>query len=176
MKQETPTIHVQSTEGHRIPLRQPTFPTTNIDIPDNPSSVPVVSAFFAWDILDEFGEADRLSLPDRVGKFLKAIYNRVAAEAKIRVEGKGEDQVLEYLTNKLEDSPALELLQNFRLLFHLYVPQGQYSSSRPIEIYWGAVYEIVQVRPLSLWDLIHRDSDLKTSPRHSLKMQNWVQL
>ena len=151
MKQETPKIHVQSTEGHRITIRQPTFSTTDVDVPDNPSHVPVVSAFFAWDILDEFGEADKVSLPDRVGKFLKAIYNRVAAEANIQVEGKGEDQVQDHLTIKNKNPLALELLHNFQLLFQLYVPKGQHTSSRPggpIEMYWGAVYEIVEVRPL----------------------------
>ena len=149
MKKETPKIHVQSIEGRRITIRQPTFCTTDIDVPENPGHVPVVSAFFAWDILDEFGEADKVSLPDRVGKFLKAIYNRVAVEAKIQVEGKSEDQVQDYLLNKLEDPLALELLQNFRLLFQLYVPEGQYSCFHPIEMYWGAVYEIAEVMPPS---------------------------
>lgn len=160
MKQETPPIHVQSTEGHRITIRQPTFSTTDADVPDNPSLVPVVSAFLAWDILDEFGDADKVSLPDRVGKFLKAIYNRVAAEAKIHVEGKGEDQVQDDLANRLRDPLALELLQNFRLIFQLYVPKGQHSSSRPIEMYWGAVYEIVEVRPCC------RETLFKTKRNH----------
>ena len=148
MKQETPKIHVQSTEGHRKTIRQPTFSTTGVDVPDT-SHVPVVTAFFAWDVLDEFGEPDKVSLPDRVEKFLKAIYNRVAAEAEIQVDGRSEDQVQDYLLNRLKNPLALELLQNFRLLFHLYIPEGQYSASRPIEMYWGAVYKIVEVRPQS---------------------------
>ena len=160
MKQETPKIHVQSTEGHRITIRQPTFSTTDVDVPDNPSQVPVVSAFFAWDILDEFGDADKVSLPDRVGKFLKAIYNRVGAEAKIQLEGKGEDQVQDYLTNRLKDPLALELLQNFRLLFQLYVPEGQHSSSHPIAMYWGAVCEIVEVRALLSFDSKRKLKDI----------------
>lgn len=144
MKQETPRIHVQSTEGHRVTIRQPTFSMTDVDVPDNPSDVPAVSAFFAWDILDEFGYPDNVSLPDRVGKFLKAIYDRVAAETKIQVEGKCEDQVSHYLTERLQNSLALELVQNFRLLFQFYIPEGQHTPSRPIEMYWGAVYEIVE--------------------------------
>lgn len=148
MKQDTPRIHVESTEGHPVTVRQPTFPTTDRDVPDKPSHVLVVSAFFAWDILDEFGEADKVSLPDRVGKFLKAIYNRIAAEAKIQVKGKHKDEVSHYLTERLKDPLALKLLQNFRLLFQLYIPEGQHTSSRPIQMYWGAVYEIVEVRPI----------------------------
>lgn len=158
MKQETPKIHVESTEGHRSTIRQPTFSTTDDDVPENPSQVPIVSPFFAWDILDEFGEADSLSLPDRVAKFLKAIYTRVAVEANIQVEGKGEDQVRDYLTNKHEHSLALDLLQNFQLIFKLYVPEEQHLSSRPIEMYWGAVYEIVGVRPLLLQCFIRKTS------------------
>ena len=149
MKQETPKIHVQSTEGHRKTIRQPTFSTPDVDVPDNPSHVPVVTAFFAWDVLDEFGEPDKVSLPDRVEKFLKGIYNRVAAEAEIQVDGRSEDQVQEYLLNRLKNPLALELLQNLQLLFQLYIPEGKHSASRPIEMYWGAVYEIVEVRPQS---------------------------
>ncbi len=120
-----------------------------MDVPDNPSHVPVVAAFFAWDILDEFGDSDKVSLPDRVEKFLKAIYNRLAAEAKIQVVERSEDQVQDCLTERLEDLPALELLQNFQLLIKLYIPEGQHSSSHHIRMYWGAVYEIVDVRPPS---------------------------
>ena len=129
-------------------IRQPTFATTDIDIPDDASQVPVVSAFLAWDILDEFGEADNVSLTARISAFLQAIYTRVKAEAKIQVEGKSQDQVQDYLINRLKDPLALELLQNFQILFQLYVPEGQHTSARPVEMYWGAVYEIVDVGPL----------------------------
>ena len=149
MKKETPPIHVHSTEGHRRTIRQPTFSNTDEDVPDSPAYMPVVSAFLAWDILDEFGEADKVSLPDRVSKFLNAIYIRVKAEAKIQVEGKCEDQIRDDLMKRLKDPLALELLQNFQLLFQYYVPEGQRTStpSRPIAMYWGAVYEIIEVWP-----------------------------
>ena len=55
----------------------------------------------------EFGEADRVSLPHRFGRFLNVIYNLVAAEAKLHVEGKREEYFLDYLMSRLEDSPAL---------------------------------------------------------------------
>ena len=151
MRKETPPIHVHSTEGHRRTIRQPTFSNTDGDVPDNPADVPMVSAFFAWDILDEFGEADKVSLPDRVGKFLNAIYNnyRLKAEEHIQVEGKREDQIQDHLMKRLKDPLALELLQNFQILFQYYIPEGQRTStsSRPIAMYWGAVYEITEVGP-----------------------------
>lgn len=126
-------------------LRQSTFSMTDVDGPDNPNNLPLVSPFLAWDIIDEFGEVEKVSLPDRVDRFLKAIYSRVATEAEIKVESKTENQVQEYLQTINEDSLALGLGQNFRLIFQSYVPVGQYSVSQPVEMYWGTVYEIVQV-------------------------------
>lgn len=144
MKKDTPKIDVQSAEGRRTTIRQPTFSTTDTGVPETPGHVTVVRSFFAWDILDEFGEADKMSLPVRVDSFLKAIYVRVAAEAQIQVEGRTEAQVQEYLQTIKKGSLALELGQNLRLVFLLYIPVEQRSASRPVEMYWGAVYEIVQ--------------------------------
>ena len=146
MKKDTPRINLHTAEGRRTTIRQPTFSTTDVDVPDHPGHVPVVSPFFAWDILDEFGESDQMSIPDRVESFLKAIYSRIAAEAQIRVEGITETQVEEYLQKINTNSPALALVQDFRLIFRLYIPVEQCSASKSIEMYWGAIHEIVQVR------------------------------
>ena len=146
MKKDTPKINLHTAEGRRTTIRQPTFSTTDIDVPDHPGHVPVVSPFFAWDILDEFGESDQMSIQDRVESFLKAIYSRIAAEAQIRVEPMTETQVEEYLKSINPNSPALALAQDFRLIFRLYIPVEQCSASKSIEMYWGAVHEIVQVR------------------------------
>lgn len=145
MKRDTPKIEVHSAEGHRATIRQPTFFTNDVHVPDDPAHVPIISPFFAWEILDEFGETDKVSLPDRVDRFLKAIYGRVAAEANIKVEGKTENQVQEYLKTIKDDSVALELAQNFISVFRLYVPVGKHSVSLPVEMYWGAAFEVVQV-------------------------------
>ena len=146
MKKDTPKIDVHSAEGRRTTIRQPTFAITDVDVPENPHHVPVVSSFLAWDIIDEFGEVDKVTISDRVDRFLKAIYSRVAAEAKIQLESRTEDEVQEYLETINQESLVFGLVQNFRLIFSLYVPEGQYSSSRPVQMYWGAVYEIIQVR------------------------------
>lgn len=145
MKKDTPKIDVHSTEGGRRTIRQPTFSTMEADVQENPGHVPVVHSFFAWDIIDEFGEEDKMSVPDRVDRFLQAIYRDVAAEAGVQIEGKTENQVQEYLHTINEHSLALGLVQDLRVLFRLYVPVGQQSALRPIEMYWGAVYEISQV-------------------------------
>ena len=146
MKKDTPRINLHTAEGRRTTIRQPTFSTTDVDIPDHPGHVPIVSPFFEWDILDEFGESDRMSIPDRVESFLKAIYNRIAAEAQIRVERITETQIEEYLQKIDKNSPALALVQDFRLIFRLYIPVERCSTSKSVEMYWGAIHEIVQVR------------------------------
>ena len=48
-------------------------------------SVPVVSAFLAWDIRDEFGERDESSVETKVNRFLKAIYRALPATCKDNV-------------------------------------------------------------------------------------------
>lgn len=146
MTQDTPKIDVHTAEGRRTTIRQPTFSTSDVDIPDHPGHVPIVTSFFAWDVLDEFGETDQVSIQDRVDRFLKAIWNRVGADSMIHIEGKSSNQFQEDLETINEDSLALALAQNFRLLFLLYVPTGQHTASRPVDMYWGTVYKIVQVR------------------------------
>ena len=161
MKKNVPRIHVHSAEDDLSSSKQSASNITEADIPDSPDDVPVVSAFLVLDILDEFGEADRVSLPDRVGKFLNAIYNRVVTEANIRVEGKTQDQVQDYLSTKWDDQLASELLQNFQVIFRLYVPEERNSASRPIEMYWGAVYEIAEVKLLGPYLLESADAFLE---------------
>ena len=143
MKQEVPKIHVQQPEEDNIRslTRQPTFDAAGIDDPDK---VPIVSAFLAWDILDEFGEADQLSLSDRVDRFLKAIYYRVTAEANIEVLAASQRQVIEYVS-KQKNRDVSELWKNFQEIFRFYVPEEPNFAPRPIEMYWGAVYEIIEV-------------------------------
>ena len=146
MKKEVPKIHVQPAEEDniRIPTRQPTFDAAVIDDPDNHKNIPIVSAFLAWDILDEFGEADQISLSDRVNRFLKAIYNRVTADANIEVLSASQEQVGEYVS-KQKDDLVLVLWNNFQLIFRFYVPKGPDFASRPVKMYWGAVFEIIKV-------------------------------
>ena len=50
-------------------------------------SVPVVSAFLAWDIRDEFGEKDDSSVGTKVNRFLKAIYRALPATCQDDVAG-----------------------------------------------------------------------------------------
>lgn len=149
MKNEVPKIQVQRPEEDtiRLPTRQPTFDAAGTDDPDKDKTIPIVSAFLAWDILDEFGEADQISLSNQVNRFLEAIYARVTAETNLQVTGASQGQVREYVSNQKDDY-ILILWKGFQEIFRYYVPEEQNFAPRPIEMYWGAVYEILEVLPL----------------------------
>lgn len=172
MKKDTPKIDVHTAEGRRTTIRQPTFSTTDVKVPDHPGHVPRFTSFFAWDVLDEFGETDEVSIKDRVDRFLKAIWNRVEADSAIKIEGKTSDQFQKYIATINEDSPVSALAHNFQELFLLYVPVGQHTASHPIDMYWGTVYEIVQVRPSPL-KVALTTINTKNIPRHSMKGHPW---
>ena len=146
MKKEVPKIHVQQPEedGIRIPTRQPTFDGAGMDDPDKDKTIPIISAFLAWDVLDEFGETDPVPTSDRVSRFLKAIFARVTAEAHLQVVGASQEQVRHYVSEQDDDLVSV-LWNDFQMIFGFYVPKGPYGASRPIEMYWGAVYEIIKV-------------------------------
>ena len=146
MKKEVPKIHVQGPEedNSRIPTRKPIVDAAGMDDLHNHSNIPLVSAFLAWDILDEFGEAKQISLSNRVDRFLKAIHNHVTAEANIQITGKSREQVREYVSKRKDDYVSV-LWNDFQLIFTFYVPEGPDFAPSPIEMYWGAVYEIIKV-------------------------------
>ena len=146
MKKELPKIHVQQPEedNNRIPTRQPTFDGAGMDDPDKNKTIPIISEFLAWDILDEFGEADQISTSNRVSIFLKAIFERVTAEAHLQVVGASQEQVRDYVSKQNDDLVSV-LWNDFQLIFGFYVPKGPHGGPRPIEMYWGAVYEIIKV-------------------------------
>ena len=150
MRKVLPTIHVQQPEEDniRIPTRQPTFGAAETDDSDK-NNIPIVTAFLAWDILDEFGEADQISISTRVSRFLKAIYERLTAEAHLQVVGASQEQVRDYVSEQNDDLVSV-LWSDFQLIFGFYVPEGPHFASRPIEMYWGAVYEILEVYPLQI--------------------------
>ena len=146
MKKEVPKIQVQQYEEDNIrkPTRQLTFDGSGLDDLDKNKTIPIVSSFLAWDILDEFGEADQISKSTRVSRFLEAIYKHVTAEADLQVVGVSQEQVGDYVLGQNNDSVSA-LWKDFQLIFTFYVPKEPNLAVRPIEMYWGAVYVIIQV-------------------------------
>ena len=146
MKKEVPKIHVQRPEEDniRMPTRQLTFDGSGLDDLDKNKSIPIVSPFLAWDILDEFGEADQISTPTRVNRFLEAIYKHVTPEADLHVDGATQESVRDYVSG-LNDDFVSVLWNDFQLIFRSYVPEEPDSTRGPTKMYWGAIYVIVQV-------------------------------
>ena len=146
MKKEVPKIHVQRPEedNFRLPARQLTFDGSGMDDLDKNKAIPIVSPFLAWDVLDEFGEADQISKSTRVSRFLEAIYKHVTAEADLRVVGVSQEHVKDYVSGHNNDFVS-RLWSNFQMIFRFYVPEEPDLALRPIEMYWGAVYVIIQV-------------------------------
>ena len=146
MKKEVPKIHVQRPEEDniRMPTRQLTFDGTGLDDLDKNKSIPIISPFLAWDILDEFGEADQISKSTRVSRFLEAIYKHVTAEADLQVVGVSQEDVRDYVSGQNNDFVSV-LWKDFQLIFRYYVPEELDIAQGPIKMYWGAVYVIIQV-------------------------------
>ena len=146
MKKEVPKIHVQRPEEDniRMPTRQLTFDGTGIDDLDKNKTIPIISPFLAWDILDEFGEADQISRSTRVSRFLEAIYKHVTAEADLQVVGVSQEDVRDYVSGQNNDFVSV-LWNNFQQIFKFYVLEEPGIVQGPIKMYWGAVYVIIQV-------------------------------
>ena len=146
MKKEVPQIQVQQYEEDNIrkPTRQLTFDGSGLDDLDKNKTIPIVSPFLAWDILDEFGEADQISKSTRVSRFLEAIYKHVTAEADLQVVGVSQEEVGDYVLGQNNDFVSA-LWKDFQLIFRLYVPEEPNLAVRPIQMYWGALYVIIQV-------------------------------
>ena len=144
MKKEEVLVQLAEEYNIRIPSRQPTFNAAGIDDPADHKTIPIVSAFLAWDILDEIGEPIKISLPVRVNRFLKAIYARVAAETNLQVFGASQGQVREYVSKQKDDYVSV-LWNDFQEIFRCYVPEEPTFAAPPIEMYWGAVFEIIKV-------------------------------
>lgn len=77
-------IRLTTENGHNIGDQERARAETS-NGPSELGSVPVVSAFLAWDIRDEFGEKDDRSVELTVSRFLKAIYRALPATCQASV-------------------------------------------------------------------------------------------
>ena len=148
---------------------------STVNSPETLASLRIVTPFLAWPVLDEFGEPDGLSLSDRVDKFLRAIFialptgnvmstqeramqpklataHRIKAKESTVIAPHGSDITRKHLAGIPTGSNdshlfALQVFEQFELILTLFLPDPYKANSAPIGLYWGAVYEIVRVRP-----------------------------
>ena len=139
-------------------------------------TVPIVSPFLEWQILDEFGEPDPSPLSHKLDRSLNAIYGSLpiicstdtveisdfgsarhgvsgklgkSTRAKLRVGGKTSIDVNTLLMTKTlevnlsQQALKQELFQELQKLFGRFIPQKHDINSKPIQSYWGMVFEIL---------------------------------
>ena len=172
LRKGIPSIKVDFHEDNQastssLTKRKPADALTKFKIQD------IIRPFFAWPIVDEAGDRDeKLELPDRVSKFLHAIYLELPVKKKMtneeqsdrpgqaitqRIDGKKITtihpktlaQIQETFISAKTRRDVMEMYDNFLIILGLFLP-GEYvdrdCSSASIQLYWGFVYEIFQVK------------------------------
>ena len=165
----------EEVDSHHSIGKDPSSKMLLDETPKNPDLVPPkFSPFLTWPVLDEFGEPDTLPVTDRVGKFLRAIYvtlptgdtmsmqervvrpklaseKHVGAKQSIPIAGKNpaqiRDQLQAVVAPEFRDSKdfASAMFRKFEEILRLFLPDPHIVNSAPINLYWGAVYEIIRV-------------------------------
>lgn len=135
--------------------------------------VPVVSAFLAWDIRDEFGEKDDSSVETKVNRFLRAIYRALpatcqddvaeqsasptkteeitetgrSAHPKIEIVGKTLSEVQKLVDTRDSIMSREESPMERRMLEECKKLFSLFipsvHDSEPIKLFWGALYELM---------------------------------
>ena len=126
--------------------------------------------FFAWPVIDEAGELDdKVSLPDRVSRFVNAIYLElpirkineelprtpiVAVDQSlgptfvVDIDYKTLARIQEKFVNPRAGRDILKLIDNLTIILRLFLPPdystADYSHAL-VQLYWGAAYEIIEV-------------------------------
>lgn len=123
--------------------------------------IPVTSAFLEWSILDEFRHPDRCPLDEKLNRFLNDIYRSLPAATaggatglldagrRFWVAGKTRSEVQSHIhgiqpSSSGTNAPtALELFNACERLFHYFLPRKHDEQSAPIQLFWGAIHEIM---------------------------------
>ena len=127
-------------------------------------SVSVIVAFLGWPALDASGGVDKQPMLVRVGLLLNNMYNSIAvrpadndptfhqtvlsalyepgAQGKLWIRGRSEQE-----SYKINDSLGTnEFRKNCRIILRAFIPSelGSHDSKfGVIQIFWGAIYELV---------------------------------
>ena len=145
-------------------------------------NAPIISSFFEWRILDEFGEPDESPLKDKLNRFLNAIYrslpvilterpnetsaSNIRERSTIRVQrdarpklflvGKTSTEIEDLLASGRaggDASVSRKLFRAYTKLFKYFLPDLVDEQTAPVKLFWGAVYEILVKTP-SLFSIL----------------------
>ena len=167
MRKDIPQIKVQSAEESQSQGAGPPHQAPDISFSKDPSSH-MVLPFLAWPVQDEFGEPDPLSTTERVDTFLRAIYidlptgdvmsvqeramrpklasaQRIAAKGRTEISTKTSAEVRSKWLAAGATGAESEMFRNFELVLLLFLPEPDKANSVPLELYWGAVDEVLGV-------------------------------
>lgn len=144
-------------------------------------SVPVVRAFLAWRVMDEYGEINDCSVDVKTGRFLSTIYELLPARC---VDGildsggrttqyrpipgfKGSPRpLLDIVGRTVDDVRAMgsiassretditiqkKLFTEYEGLFGFFVPKEHDRGSAPVRLFWGSLYALLVSLALTLW-------------------------
>jgi hypothetical protein len=167
MRKDIPQIKVQSAEASQSLGERPPHQAHGANFLKDQCSH-MVTPFLGWPVIDEFGEPDPLPPTERADKFLRAIYinlptgdvmsvqeramrpklasaQRIAAKGRTEISQKTSVEVRRRWTTTGEEGISLELFRYFELILIFFLPEPEKANSAPLETYWGAVDEILEV-------------------------------
>ena len=104
MDGESDSPGVEPTDDERLP--EDVDPPDLVPVNDYKTlpSVPIVSAFLEWKILDEFGEPDNCPITEKLNRFLNAIYRSLLA---VCVSNTSKSSKLSTASPKLREGPRV---------------------------------------------------------------------
>ncbi|KAL8920827.1 MAG: hypothetical protein Q9208_005999 [Pyrenodesmia sp. 3 TL-2023] len=154
--------------------------------------IPVVKAFLAWRVMDDYGDVNDCAVDVQAQRFLDAIYKVLAAKCvddpriprhlpaqggpskdakrgprpKLDIPGKTLEDVREMLSiataPEAEISARKKTLVEYEELFKYFIPGEHDQGSAPVRLFWGALHALLEQNPPFLGNLLARTQDIKS--------------
>ncbi|KAL9015887.1 MAG: hypothetical protein Q9185_006743 [Variospora sp. 1 TL-2023] len=153
---------------------QPKFMASNADARfEELGRVPVVKAFLAWRVMDDYGDINECPVEVQTQRFLDHIYELLAAKCvddpqisgalpaqsgpfkdakrsprpKLDIHGKTLEDVRAMLSSsqspEAEKSIRKKTLVEYEELFKYFIPSEQDQRSAPVRLFWGALHALL---------------------------------
>ncbi|KAI4148539.1 MAG: hypothetical protein LQ341_001543 [Variospora aurantia] len=154
--------------------------------------VPVVKAFLAWRVMDDYGDINDCPVEVQTQRFLDHIYGLLAAKCvddpqisgalpaqsgpfpdakrnprpKLDIHGKTLEDVRAMLSRsrppEAEKSIRKKTLVEYEELFKYFIPNEQDQRSAPVRLFWGALYALLKQNPPFLGSLLAKTQAIKS--------------
>ncbi|KAL8787731.1 MAG: hypothetical protein Q9213_002051 [Squamulea squamosa] len=151
--------------------------------------VPVVRAFLAWRVMDDYGEINDCSVEVQTKHFLNAVYEALAVkyvddtfdlgvhDQSNKETQQGPRPKLDILGKKLEDVRGLDsmafpgrteksikerLLETFEELFRYFIPEDHDQDSPSVRLFWGALHALLELNVPFLGRFLDKTLEIRT--------------